>query len=275
MSGRRGRRDNGLTAAEYAAAGDVDPRVGEHLLDVLGLSGIAAYLQPTADLHPVTRTTTLPARPIDRLYVDRTHLAAARDLLSRVEEPPADTSRAEAEQAEPTRADRTVPPEPSITDTSVVGPMAATEPADFDAIWASIVAGYHRDAGASEHGWPEVEDVPGPRLAERPPPPAPAEQPSLLEGLDTFGAGLPDADEEGYDPPPPPPLPRISKYAALGIIGIVGGLVLFFWPEILPIDPQFTLLLGFGGILAGFVTLVLRLRAGDADDEDPGDGAVV
>src|SRR5205085_2454875 len=31
---RRGRRDNGLIAAVYAAAGDVDPRVGEHLLDV-------------------------------------------------------------------------------------------------------------------------------------------------------------------------------------------------------------------------------------------------
>src|SRR5258705_46094 len=72
--GRRGRRDNGLIAAAYAAAGDVDPRVGEHLLDVLGLRGIAAYLQPAADLHPVTRTTTLPTRPTDRLYVDRAHL---------------------------------------------------------------------------------------------------------------------------------------------------------------------------------------------------------
>ena len=52
---RHGRRDNGLVAAEYAAAGDVDPRVGEHLLDVLALDGIAAYLRPSTDLHPVTR----------------------------------------------------------------------------------------------------------------------------------------------------------------------------------------------------------------------------
>ncbi|MGH3740001.1 MAG: DUF308 domain-containing protein, partial [Micromonosporaceae bacterium] len=27
---RRGRRDNGLNAHEYAVAADVDPRVGEH-----------------------------------------------------------------------------------------------------------------------------------------------------------------------------------------------------------------------------------------------------
>ncbi|HZN76317.1 MAG TPA: DUF308 domain-containing protein, partial [Micromonosporaceae bacterium] len=61
--GRRGRRDNGLIAAEYAVVGDVDPRIGEHLLDVLEVEGIAAYLAPSADLHPITRTNTVPARP--------------------------------------------------------------------------------------------------------------------------------------------------------------------------------------------------------------------
>ena len=34
-------------------------------------------------------------------------------------------------------------------------------------------------------------------------------------------------------------------------------------------------LLGFTGILAGFVTLIWRLRPGDEDDHDPDDGAVV
>src|SRR4029450_11644779 len=70
-SARHGRRNNGLFAAEYAAVGDVDPRVGEHLLDVLGNRGIAAYLQPSADQHPITRLTTLPGRTVDRLFVDR------------------------------------------------------------------------------------------------------------------------------------------------------------------------------------------------------------
>src|SRR5919107_1186176 len=45
--GRRGRRDNGLIASQYDPIGDVDPRVGEHLLDVLAGDGIAAYLQPS------------------------------------------------------------------------------------------------------------------------------------------------------------------------------------------------------------------------------------
>jgi hypothetical protein len=86
-SGRspRGRRDNGLDASEYVAAADVDPRVGEHLLDVLALAKIAAYLQPSSDLHPVTRTTTLPNRPTDRLWVDRRHLAEARDVIGRLD----------------------------------------------------------------------------------------------------------------------------------------------------------------------------------------------
>src|SRR3954447_26539631 len=93
---RRGRRDNGLHAADYAVAGDVDPRVGEHLLDVLAAGGIAAHLQPTADLHPILRATPLPSRPPARLYVDRAHLATAREHLHKVTDgelptaPPAD-----------------------------------------------------------------------------------------------------------------------------------------------------------------------------------------
>lgn len=81
---RYGRRDNGLVAAEYAPAGDVDPRVGEHLLDVLARDGIAAYLRPSSDQHPITRSTTLPQRPVDRLYVDRAHVATVRDHLARL-----------------------------------------------------------------------------------------------------------------------------------------------------------------------------------------------
>src|SRR5215470_5458492 len=101
---RHGRRDNGLVAAEYAAAGDVDPRVGEHLLDVLALDGIAAYLRPSTDLHPVTRSSTLPGRPTDRLYVDRAHLATARDYLTRLAE------EAAAAPASPTASAAAPPP---------------------------------------------------------------------------------------------------------------------------------------------------------------------
>ncbi|SCE89828.1 hypothetical protein GA0074695_1991 [Micromonospora viridifaciens] len=271
---RRGRRDNGLDAAEYAVAGDVDPRVGEHLLDVLAAGGIAAYLQPSADLNPVTRTTTVPSRPVDRLYVDRSHLTTARDYLTQL-----------ADEAEPTR----------------------DEP-DVEAEWAKIVAGFHTAPAAGSHPWPAAEDVDdpvdpsGPRAGaggrtteetagptatdvRRPPYAADIsgisvgrgqpDEPSLLDGLDTFGADLPD-DEEHYTPPPPPPLPRFSKYAVVGVLAIVVGFVLFLSPTLLPVtDPSVVTLLGFTGILAGFVTLIWRLRPGDSDEDDPDDGAVV
>src|SRR5213080_1688623 len=118
---RRGRRDNGLVAAVYAVAGDVDPRVGEHLLDVLAVRGIAAYLQPASDLHPVTRTTTLPSRPTDRLFVDREHVETARGFLAQL-----------AEEA------------------------PATEP-DIDELFAGIVADF--DTAATTPTWPAAEDL--------------------------------------------------------------------------------------------------------------------
>jgi hypothetical protein len=280
---RRGRRDNGLDATEYAVAGDVDPRVGEHLLDVLAAGGIAAYLQPSADLNPVTRTTTVPPRPIDRLYVDRTHLATAQDYLTQLAD----------ESGEP----RT---------------PAGADP-DVDAEWAKIIAGYDTEVGADARPWPAAEDVPpdepadptggtgGGATATRTSPettgPTPTEarrlpsatdisgisvgnrrdrDASLLDGLDTFGADLPDEPEEGYTPPPPPPLPRVSKYAVVGVLAIVAGFVLFLFPSLLPIDRSVATVIGFAGILAGFVTLVWRLRPGDEDDDyDPDDGAVV
>ncbi|WP_229400267.1 DUF308 domain-containing protein [Micromonospora okii] len=271
---RRGRRDNGLDANEYAVAGDVDPRVGEHLLDVLAAGGIAAYLQPSADLNPVTRTTTVPSRPVDRLYVDRSHLTTARDYLTQLaDETPAGPSRAEP---------------------------------DVDAEWARIVAGFHTAPAAGAHPWPAAEDVDD-DPAEPPAGttargagadegatatdvrrlpwaadvsgvsvgPGRQDEPSLLDGLDTFGTDLPDDAEERYTPPPPPPLPRISKYAVAGVLAIMVGFVLFLEPSLLPVDSSVVTLFGFTGILAGFVTLIWRLRPGDSEDDDPDDGARV
>lgn len=106
---RRGRRDNGLEATAYAAAADVDPRVGEHLLDVLGLAGIAAYLQPAADLHPVTRTTMLPNRPTDRLFVDRDHLAEARGYVDQLRSDERAAERATERATDPPRPARAEP----------------------------------------------------------------------------------------------------------------------------------------------------------------------
>jgi len=253
---RRGRRDNGLDAADYAVAGDVDPRVGEHLLDVLAAGGIAAYLQPSADLNPILRTTTLPARPTDRLYVDRAHLAEARAQLERL-----------------TGGALPTPPRPD-----------KKEP-DIDAEWAKIVAGFHTSVDPAATPWPEAEgmttpaepprtlpsatDFSGIQLNRRRTDPQPP-PPEAFDDLDTD-----DDEDERYEPPPPPPLPHISKYAIAGVIGVVLGFVLFIRPTLIPIDENFVMLIGFAAIIAGAVTLVWRLRSGDDDEDDYDDGAVV
>ena len=278
---RRGRRDNGLDAADYAAAGDVDPRVGEHLLDVLAAGGIAAYLQPSSDLNPILRATTFPARPTDRLYVDRTHLATAREHLHKLTGGAGPTPPA----AKPETGTR-------------------TDQGTVDAEWAKIVAGFHTPIDPTAAPWPASEGVDPTRAPDLPPNDPPEQQPrppggklpsaadfsgvslnrrrtdepSLLDGLDTFGTGTDDDsgpdDDERYTPPPPPPLPHISKYAVAGILGVVLGFVLFLFPWLLPIERNFVTLIGFTAIVGGAVTLVWRLRSGD-DDDDFDDGAVV
>jgi hypothetical protein len=54
----------------------------------------------------------------------------------------------------------------------------------------------------------------------------------------------------------------------------VGGLLLFVWPDLLPLARNTVLVLAFGLIVAGFGTLIWRLRPGDdEDDDDFDDGA--
>ncbi len=343
---RRGRRDNGLQAAVYAVAGDVDPRVGEHLLDLLGLRGIAAYLQPASDLHPVTRTTTLPSRPTDRLYVDRDHLQVARDVLAELgpDSDPAQDSGSGPDPggnptAGPADGDGTggepgTLPAPSGRGEPLAGrgetlagrgeALAADR---VDDVFASIVADFDTDHGTASgpRPWPEAEDLTEPddrtggQPAERSGRTGPGVDPeagpgvdpgdgtaggpatagsgrvlhrwadstldpdtgpSLLDGLDTFGTGLPDdpTDEEGYTPPPPPPLPRITAVPVLAVVAIIVGIAVLVHPAILPITESMAMVFGFAGIIGGFITLVTRLRPGDDDDEDrlgPDGGAVV
>ncbi len=297
-------------ASAYEPVGDVDPRVGEHLLDVLGARGIAAYLQPSTDLHPITRTTSLPARPTDRLFVDREQVELARGYVRRV------TAEHAAERAaDPAEADDL--PEPEGDDPvdrrrdqsrrhvrRRTDPEAPAKPgdsgeADVDSAWAAIVAGYHltadradadgKDGNDGKDGTVDTGDTDtGPRLILDKPrflpridptaEPRPSEpEPSLLDALDTFGATLPDVeeDDEGYTPPPAPPLPRISAAATIGVAAIVGGLLLFVWPDLMPLARNTTLVLAFGLIVAGFGTLIWRLRPGDDEDDDYDDGARV
>ena len=133
----RGRRDNGLDAALWSPLRDVDPRIGEHLLDVLSVAGIAAYLEPSADVEPYTRTVSLPSPPSDRLFVDRARRREARGLVD--EHVAQDTATLDREAQAPD------PPSPARAS----GPERATVRPDLDedAEWARIVAAFEAENG--------------------------------------------------------------------------------------------------------------------------------
>jgi len=142
----RGRRDNGLDAALWTPLRDVDPRVGEHLLDVLRDAGIAAYLEPSADVSPYTRTVYLPSPPSDRLFVDRARHTEARGLVDRF----GDEHARRQQEAHPVRRDL-----------------------DEEAEWRRIVAALEAEPGLSGV---DAEPAPAPAPAIAPP-----AQPDLLE----------------------------------------------------------------------------------------------
>jgi hypothetical protein len=74
-SAHRGRRDNGLDSEEFSPVADVDPRLADHLLDVLGLQDVPAYVEPA----PAT-TPSLA----DRLYVATDQTELARTVLATI-----------------------------------------------------------------------------------------------------------------------------------------------------------------------------------------------
>ncbi len=153
-----------------------------------------------------------------------------------------------------------------------------SEPDHIDAEFARIVAGF--DAAPD---WPSTQTAQTTQAPAEPEPKGPIwpaggpvlNQPSLLDGLDTFGAHLPDDTPETFVPPPAPPLPRVSLSAILAVAAIIGGFVVFFDRDLLPVSSSVSMLLGIAGVLGGAAALIMRLRPGGEDDEPFDDGAVV
>jgi hypothetical protein len=176
----RGRRDNGLDAVLWSPLRDVDPRIGEHLLDLLHAAGIAAYLEPSADVAPYTRTVFLPSPPTDRLFVDRARRAEARTLVD--------------EQVGREGADRKPGPVPERA--------APRRDLDEDAEWARIVSAFEAEHGRTvvadepvqapppaPHE-PAVLDLPEEHYEPPPPPPVPAPSPASLYAVLIVIAGV-------------------------------------------------------------------------------------
>ena len=188
-----GHRDNGLPGHDWAALVDLDPRLSETVLASLAAAGVAAYVEPASGLDAFTRAAQLPARPLDRLWIDPARADAAREVVSAEvsdltqllnELEPGATAHGFM-QAVPRTAARRVLTPPTLPDPPRRMPLespAAAPPEerapgaadDPDAAWRAIIEGFGREHDGPIAPWPVSEDVdpPGRTSATRPDPDA-------------------------------------------------------------------------------------------------------
>ncbi|MGX1974049.1 hypothetical protein [Streptomyces kronopolitis] len=190
-------------------------------------------------------------------------------------------------------------------------PRDPRDPLDEEAAWAEIVAGYGEQpafpvedvppAPATGDGEGKAKDgkdgksaADDPGAADGKPsgaagdPPAGAARPGSFvvyapgvgprdwSAAEASDDDLDDADEGHFTPPEPPPLPQVDVTARFAWIAVLGGPLLLVTMVLLqqPVTWWITLL-GIGGFLGGFATLVARMKNDDEDDDLPGSGAVV
>jgi hypothetical protein len=266
---RRGRRDNGLDAAAFVPLADVDPRVGEHLLDVLGAAGVPAYLEPSQDVDSYTRALALPSPPTDRLWVDREQRHAAGQIVAAEAQADAVESAAAESAAAARLAQHGNEEKPSVGLTDL----------EEEAIWRQIVESYETETATPVPPWPVQEDSEAERAeaadGDRRPGDGDGDEPPtvVVEPLAAEPAEV-DEEEEHYVPPPPPPVPRPSRQAVLGLVLIALGILLMAVPGVIDMSFQDGFLFGGIAVLAGGGVLVYRLRD-NRDEDGPDDGAVV
>jgi hypothetical protein len=266
---------------------DLDPRLSDTLLDSLAAEGVPAYVEPAHDTDSSTRATTLPKRPLDRLWVDpaladlaRACVAAEVTDLAALLEP--GTSPSGLVRPVPrTAAARVLPPPelPTVATSPLEPPVGGDPLPSDDELFRQIVAGFSSESDDPVPRWPVAEDVD----AEPAPPSNAPPRRRRTDRSEEDDDGLPswvepDAleDEGHYVPPPPPkiPLPRLRTIGA--VVMVLLGFVVIFSPFTLGLsDDSLSLLLGLVLTLGGAAVLVLSMRDAPPTDSGPDDGAVV
>ena len=238
------RRDNGLPATQFVALADVDPRLGEHLLDLLKFADIPAYLEPTGDPRVGAR---YPAPgPVERLYVHAAQRSEAREVVL-----------AAAEEAGAPTTDQPVPP--AATHDVLAG-------IDTDAEFARIMAGFDLTVAPEREPFLKID---GAALD------AQAELMAQREQVRQDGADEAELADEHLEPPPPPPLPIPKAPTVGGVALILLGIFVIGWGGLIGLYGAVTLPLGIISILAGAAVLVTRLRDSSGEDVEPDDGAIL
>ena len=291
--GDGGRRDNGLHETEWGALVDLDPRLSETILDSLAAEGVAAYVEPARDVDSYTRATTLPKRPLDRLWVDSAQADLARacvaaevtDLAAMLE--PGSSPAGLVRPVPSTAAARVLqPPElPSVATSPLQPPVGGDglpndeNPSD-DEVFRQIVAGFSSETTDPVPRWPVSEDLDFTSPSDD----APRRRRSDRAGSDEQDDdGLPAwvepaalEDEGHYEPPPPPKIPWPRPRTIGAVLMVVLGFAAIFAPFALGLsDDALSLLLGLVLTIGGAAILVFSMRDAPPTDSGPDDGAVV
>lgn len=241
MSSATPRRDNGLQAASYERLVDVETHLVEGLLDRLRDVEVAAYSAPTVGRRGPYGDTVLPIGPSDSIWVDAERRDRAREVTDRY-----------------------------------LGEVAE------EIAWAGIVADFEMEPTDEVPRWPASEDIDDAGGADE----APAARASGFEELrDVVSSPHPpealaprrrDDPDDHFEPPPPPPLPDVDTIARFAWAGALGGPLVLVLAALagLPMSGWvgFLALVAF---MAGFVTLVARMKDRPPTDSGPDDGAVV
>lgn len=251
-SAHRGRRDNGLSCDQFSPVADVDPRLADHLLDVLLLREVPAYVEPA----PMAA-----ARLADRLYVAADRTNAARELLTQLaselgievshEGPPS------SDGGDQSTSEDSGPRTGRAHDDPLLG-------VDTDAEFRAIVAGFDLDAegAVGTDAAARNESLTRPLFD-------PLTSPSVQATTSNI-----DDTVEHFIPPPPPPLPVPEPRTAMAWLLALLGVFVMAFGDVVGFGFDIAFPLGVVLVLTGGGLLVMQLRP-DRSEDDGDDGAVV
>jgi hypothetical protein len=271
-------RDNGLTASAYTSMGGIDPLVAEPVLAALAEAGIAAYAVAPGEPGPGEATASstasaaapAPASPAAEQAGETDSDAAAETDVPM-----------KAEVDAPEKAEPTTGLEIFVDADSTDQARGVIDRSAEDAEWKSLVEQFNAPSAPGHSAtpvprWPVSEDV----------------DENSYEPLIDVPAGLivGDTDE---DPPEEPPArrtddphdhfvppepergPRLDWVSRAAWLGLLGGPALLILAALFDFGTGRITTLAVVGFIAGFLTLVIRMKDRLPPEDTPDDGAVV
>jgi hypothetical protein len=270
------RRDNGLRADQFVALADVDPRLGEHLLDLLRLAEIPAYLEPSTDPRVAVRYPV--SGPVERLYVRADQRQEARAVVV----------------AAAHEAGEAIAPDPPAAPGQPSARTDVLDGIDTDAEFARIVSGFAGPSAPPPVADPinrrgidpadlvlDPEESGGVTPAELDAAAEAAAQARFAaEGDAQFDADFAmdtvDDEDDHFHPPPAPPFPVPTANTVGAVLLMILGILVLVRGDVFGLDSNTSFPASIILLLAGSGLIIRGLRdRPEPGDEPEEDGAAV